>query len=66
MRKLGVDTGMGGVGEHDVVDSFLQARLSLLPVLNVQARHHAEGLVCAYQYSLDAARQSGEALKYEL
>ena len=52
--KLGVDTGMGGLGEHDVRDSFLQARLSLLPVFNAQARDHAEGLVCAYQYSLDA------------
>ena len=54
MRKLGVDTEMGGVGERDVVDSFLEARLSLLPVFNVQARDHVEGLICAYQYSLDA------------
>ena len=54
VRKLQVDTGMGGVGERDVPDSCLQARLSLLPVFNVQARDHAEGLVCAYQHSLDA------------
>ena len=54
VRKLGVDTGMGGIGEQEVIETFLQARLSLLPVFNAQARDHIEGLVCGYQHSLDA------------